>query len=91
MKPTDYKFVGVRRFYQLQPGDIFRAVIHNIRPGEVVIRLAEGELYVARSLVLPPGHIGDECLFCVKENDFKGRIVLEVVKTGTSYSFDMRV
>lgn len=91
MKLSDYKFIGMRRFYEMQPGDIFRAMIQDIRPGEVVLRLGDGELYTARSLVLPPGHIGDDCLFCVKENDMRGKIVLEIVKTGTNYSFDMRV
>jgi len=91
MKLSDYKIVGVRRFYEMQAGDIFRATVQDIRPGVVVIRLGDGELYSARSHVLPPAHIGEECLFRVKENDFAGRIFLEVVKTGTSYSFDMRV
>ncbi|MCL1844873.1 MAG: hypothetical protein FWF77_03115 [Defluviitaleaceae bacterium] len=91
MKLSDFKAIGVRRFYEMEPGSIFRATIQDIQPGKVIIRLGDGELYTARSMVLPPAHIGEDCLFGVKENDFRGKIILEVVKSGTKFSFDMRV
>lgn len=91
MRLSDYKVIGTRRFYELQAGDIFRAIIQDVRPGEVTIRFNDGQLYTARSLVLPGSRIGEDCLFCVKENDFAGRIVLGVVKHGSKFSFDMRV
>ncbi|MCL2839623.1 MAG: flagellar hook-length control protein FliK [Defluviitaleaceae bacterium] len=72
--------VAIRRFHELHPGDIFRAMIHDIRPGEVVIRFSGGELYTARSMVLPDARIGEVSLFSVRENDFEGKIVLEMVK-----------
>ena len=76
-----YKVIGTRRFHELLPGDIFKAVIHDIRPGEVTIRFNEGNLYTARSMVLPEARIGEESLFSVRENDFEGRIILEMVKS----------
>ena len=72
--------VGRRRFFELQAGDMFKAVIQNIRPGEVTIKFSGGELYTARSMVLPEARIGEESLFSVRENDFEGKIVLEMVK-----------
>jgi len=80
---NNYKVTGMRRFYEMQPGDTFKAVIQNIRPGEVTIRFTGGELYTARSYVLPDARIGEESLFVVQENDFKGRIVLKMVKINT--------
>lgn len=77
---NDYKSIGTRIFYKLQAGDIFKAVIQNIRPNEVTIQFSGGELYTARSMVLPEARIGEESLFCVQENDFEGRIVLKMVK-----------
>jgi len=74
------KVVGTRRFYELQAGDMFSAIIHDIRPSEVTIRFVNGEFYTARSKVLPESRIGEESLFLVKENDFEGRIILEMVK-----------
>ena len=78
---ANYSVIGTRRFHELNPGDIFKALIHNIRPGEVTIRFSGGELYTARSMVLPEARIGEESLFAVRENDFEGRIVLEMVKS----------
>ena len=80
MSVKGYKYAGTKRFYDLRPGDKFKALIHNIRPGEVTIRFATGELYTARSKVLPDARIGEESGFLVKENDYEGRIVLEMMK-----------
>jgi len=91
MNANDYKLIGTRRFYELQAGENFKALIHDIRPGEVTIRFVGGELYTARSYVLPNARIGEESLFCVQENDFKGRIVLKMVSDGNVKKFDMRV
>ncbi|MCL1843380.1 MAG: hypothetical protein FWF79_06170 [Defluviitaleaceae bacterium] len=91
MKQSDFKVIGLRRFYELQPGDIFRAIIKDICPGEVTIRFDDGQLYTARTTILPSARIGEDCLFFVKENDFNGRIVLEIVKQGNGKTFDMRV
>lgn len=92
MKSSGYKTIGARRFYELQPGDVFRAIIQDVRPGEVLIRFNDGETYLARSLVLPGARIGEDGLFIVKENDMNGKIVLGIVKDGTgNFTFDMRV
>ena len=76
-----YKTIGTRKFYELQPGDIFKAAIHDIRPGEITIRFEGGEMYTARSMILPEARIGEDSLFSVRENDFEGRIVLEMIKS----------
>lgn len=92
MDLNDYKAIGTRHLYALQTGAVFKAVIQDICPGEVTIRFKDGEVYIARSFVLSGAHIGEESLFYVKENDFKGRIVLGIVKQGTEHlTFDMRV
>jgi len=75
-----YEVIGLRRFHELRPGDKFKAIIHDIKPGMVTINLGKGEYHTARSLVLPEARIGEESLFAVRENDFEGRIVLEMVK-----------
>ena len=87
------KPISIRRFHELQVGDIFRATIQNIRPGEVTLRFVGGETFTARSKVLPEARINEESLFRVKENDFQGKIVLEFVRRfpGKIISFDMRV
>ena len=71
-----YEAIGMRRFHQLQPGDKFKAMIHDIKPGEVTINLGGGALYTARSMILPEARIGEASVFSVRENDFDGRIVL---------------
>ena len=76
----DFEVIGMRRFHALQPGDKFKAVIQDIKPGQVTINLGNGALYTARSMVLPEARIGEASAFSVKENDFEGRIVLEMVK-----------
>ena len=77
---NEYEVVGIRRFNELLPGDKFVAIIHDIQPGKVTIRFKDGQMYTARSLVLPEARIGEESMFAVRENDFEGRIVLEMVK-----------
>ena len=79
----NYKTVGKRRFYDLKPGEMFRAVVHDIRPGEVTIRFATGEQHIARTKIQPDARIGEESGFLVKENDFEGRIILEMLKLDT--------
>jgi hypothetical protein len=79
-RPEEYDVVGARRFHELRPGDMFRARLANIRPGEVTIRFEDGKTHVARSLVMPDARIGEESVFRVRDNDFEGHIVLEMVK-----------
>ncbi|MCL2603974.1 MAG: hypothetical protein FWD90_05810 [Defluviitaleaceae bacterium] len=71
---------SARGFFEMQPGEVFRAKIADIRQGSVTIRFDDGTEYTARSLVLPDARIGEESGFLVRENDFEGRIVLEMVK-----------
>lgn len=76
----NFEVIGLRRFHQLQPGDKFKAIIQDIKPGEVTISLGKGAQYTARSKILPEARIGEPSAFAVVENDFDGRIVLEMVK-----------
>ena len=80
----------------LQSGERFSAILLDIRPGEMIIQFALGQTYTARTFVMPNAHIGDECVFLVKENDMNGKIVLEVVKIGQGSNegikkYDIRV
>ena len=89
-----YRLIDIRKFFRLQAGDRFSAILLDIRPGEMIIRFSGGHTYTARSYVMPNAHIGDECMFLVKENDQSGRIVLEVVKGGDGTGikkYDIRV
>ena len=86
--------IDKRKFFELRPGEKFAAVLLDIRPGEMLIQFFGGGTYKAKSLVLPNAHIGDACIFMVKENDMNGRIVLEVVKDNRNNSlkkYDIRV
>jgi len=92
MKLSDFKLMGTRRFYELQPGDIFLAIIQDVHPGEVIIKFSDGQTYTAQSLVLPGTRIGEDGLFIVRENDMNGRIVLGIVpQEKGKFTFDMRV
>ena len=89
-----YRLIDIRKFFELQAGDRFSAILLDIRPGEMIIQFAGGHVYNAKSFVMPNAHIGDECMFLVKENDLNGRIVLEVVKGGDGTGikkYDIRV
>ena len=89
-----YKLIDIGKFFELPAGCFFSAVLHDIRPGEMLIRFSCGRTYAAKSLVMPNAHIGDECLFFVRENDANGRIVLEVAKSKNESGirkFDVRV
>jgi len=76
--------IGKRHLHTLKPGEQFKALIHDIKPGVVTIRLEGGTLYTARSMVLPEARIGEESIFVVRENDFEGRIALEMFKLDES-------
>ena len=67
-------------FYQLPPGKRVRAQIKDIQPGTVTILLENGHTHTARSAALPEARIGEVHWFMVKDNDYRGRIVLEMVK-----------
>ena len=89
-----FRLINIRKFFELQAGDRFSAILLDIRPGELIIRFSGGHTYTARSYVMPNAHIGDECLFLVKENETNGRIVLEVAKDGDGKGikkYDIRV
>ena len=89
-----FRRIDIWEFFELPAGSRFSAVLQDIRPGEMLIRFSCGRTYTAKSLVMPNAHIGDSCLFLVRENDASGRIVLEVAKTegkGGLKKFDVRV
>ena len=81
-------FADTKRFDELLPGERFKALITDIKPGQVTIRLDGGGFFTARTLILPEARIGEESVFAVKENNFKGQILLEMVKldAGTKQS-----
>lgn len=66
----------------LKSGDNFTAEILDIKPDLVVLKLNEGMILNAKSLVVPNLRIGQEASFTVKENS-KGQIFVEVAKDGS--------
>ena len=85
---------STKNFYTFPPGTCFKALILDIRPGKVTIRLDDDSSFTARSMVLPDAHIGEESYFRVKANNLDGLIQLEMLKDssdGKRYVFDMRV
>jgi hypothetical protein len=70
----------VKNLLDLRPGDRFKALVTDIKLGLVTVRLPDGSFFTARTRVLPEARIGEESLFLVKENDFKGQIKMEMLK-----------
>ncbi|MCL1997265.1 MAG: hypothetical protein FWG65_00680 [Turicibacter sp.] len=70
----------MKNLYSLPEGFTFKALILDIRPGKVTIKLEGGDRFTARSLVLPDARIYEESYFRVKSNDFKGLVQLEMIK-----------
>ena len=71
----------VKSFINLNAGDSFKALVTDITPNNVTLRLSNGENLTARSLSPPDVHIGDETIFTVKDNS-NNQILLEVHKPG---------
>ena len=71
---------STQNFYAFPPGTTFKALILNIQPGKVTIRLDKGGNFTARTLVSPDARIGEESLFRVKVNNLDGLIQLEMIK-----------
>ena len=70
----------MKNFYAMPAGTCFKALILDIQPGRITIRLDEGGKFTARSLILPDARIGEESYFRVKVNNFDGLIQLEMIK-----------
>lgn len=80
---TDKSVVGTglsrTDILELVSGERFTALVMDIKPGNVLLKLSDGKLLDAKSLFMPEAHIGDEATFQVKEN-VRGQILLEMVK-----------
>ena len=68
-----------RTFYALKPGTRFKALITDIQPGKVTIRIDGGASFTARTRLLPEARIGEESFFVVRENNMRGLIQLEII------------
>lgn len=62
----------------LQSGDKFRATILDIKRNEVTIKLSDGNIITAKSLIVPDTHIGDSMEFTVQANK-DGQILLSML------------
>lgn len=62
----------------LKQGDKFKATILDIKRNEVVIKLSDGSILTAKSLVLPQAHIGDTMEFIVQSN-LDGQVLLNMI------------
>ena len=71
---------STKNFYAFPPGTTFKAMILDIQPGKVKIRLDSGGSFTARSKALPDARIGEESYFRVKVNNLDGLIQLEMIK-----------
>ena len=71
---------NTKNFYTLPANSLFKALILDIQPGKVSIKLDEGGTFTARSMVLPDARIGEESYFLVKSNNYEGLIELEMIK-----------
>ena len=71
---------STKNFYAFPPGTCFKAVILDIQPGKVKIRLDNGGSFSARTQILPDARIGEESYFRVKLNNLDGLIQLEMIK-----------
>ena len=72
---------SIKSFMELAAGDSFKALVLDIVPGYVTLRLNNGESLTAKSPALPEARIGDETVFTVKDNA-KSQIFLEMQKPG---------
>jgi len=82
---------STKNFYTFPPGTRFKAVVLNIQPGRVTIRLDGGGSFTARSLTLPDARIGEEAYFQVKTNNLSGLIELMMIKGTVGESRDKLV
>lgn len=73
----------------LQAGDKFKATILDIKRGEVTIRLTDGNVITAKSLVVPEARIGDVMEFSVQDNR-DGQILLSMFSTSDSQELQTR-
>ncbi len=61
----------------LQSGDKFKATILDIKRNEITIRLSDGNVITAKSLIIPEARIGDIMEFTVQDNK-EGQILLSM-------------
>lgn len=62
----------------LQSGDKFKATILDIKRNEITIKLSDGNVITAKSLIIPDAHIGDSMEFTVQANK-DGQILLSMI------------
>ena len=68
-------------FYAYAPGTTFKALVLDIQPSKVTIRLKGGTSFTARTTITPDARIGEESYFRVKVNNLDGLIQLEILKS----------
>lgn len=68
-------------FAKVSSGDTFKAEISDITPDSIKLKLSDGSVIDAKSLVMPNAVIGQKAEFLVKENN-NGHVQLEFLKNG---------
>jgi len=68
---------SLKVLFTLGAGEVFRAVIEDIQPNSIELKMKDGSILNARSLTVPDARIGDMANFVVRENNGKGQISLE--------------
>ncbi|MCL1989237.1 MAG: flagellar hook-length control protein FliK [Firmicutes bacterium] len=82
---------NTNNFYAFPPGTRFKALILDIQPGKITIKLNDESSFTARTMVLPDARIGEESYFLVKSNNLDGLIQLEMLRSSPQHSQDKLV
>ena len=72
--------VTEKNLNRLQPGERFKAMVIDIQPSRVTLKLSDGSMVTAKSKILPDARIGEVRVFEMTENA-KGQILLSMVKS----------
>lgn len=78
-----------RSINDLQSGDKFKATILDIKRGEVTIKLTDGNIITAKSMVVPEARIGDLMEFSVQDNR-DGQILVSMFSSSEGKELQMR-
>ncbi|MCL2016530.1 MAG: flagellar hook-length control protein FliK [Defluviitaleaceae bacterium] len=82
---------NTNNFYAFPPGTRFKALILDIQPGKITIKLSDETSFTAKTRVLPDARIGEESYFLVKVNNLDGLIQLEMLRSSPQHSQDKLV
>ncbi len=71
---------------KLEGGDKFKALILDIRPGEVTLQLSNGNVINAKCAQIPDARIGETATFSVRSNE-NGKLIIKFFKEANDNAF----